>query len=1082
MLISVKHSSVSTSNNNNFSNFEGNIIDLESMNYNKINNLLGWLSFLTALIVYTLTLEPSASFWDSGEFIASAHKLQVVHQPGAPLFLMLGKVFSLLAGDDTSRVAFWINMCSAVASAATILFLFWTITALAKKVLWKDGENLSNWELITIMGSGLVGALAYTFSDSFWFSAVEAEVYALSSLCTAIVFWAILKWDQHADEPYSDRWLIFIAYVMGLSIGVHLLNLLAIPAIALVYYFRRSKTRTSAGTLMALLVGIIILAFIQYGIVQYTIKFAAYSDLFFVNTLGLDFGTGVLFFSFLLIVSLVSGILYSINGSKTHLLTAITCFVALMTIGAGISGLIIAAIILAGLEYILNIREKRRVLNLALISIVFIIFGYGSFAMIVIRAKADPTLNNSDPENAFSLLSYVNREQYGDRPLLYGQFFDSKPIDNKEGDIIYRKGKEKYENAGQKFERVHDRNTLLPRMYSDDPQHVGFYRDWMGLKEDQSPTFLNNLGFLISYQTSFMYTRYFAWNFIGRQNDEQGHGDYIHGNWLSGISFFDNMLLGGQNELPKSQLSNNAYNKFYFLPFILGIIGALWHFKQNQKDAGIVALLFFFTGLAIVLYLNQNPLQPRERDYAYTGSFYAFAIWIGLGVAGITDFLRKKLNAPKAAVLAAMIGLLAAPVLMAKEGWNDHNRSTKFTARDMAINYLESCAPNAILFTYGDNDTYPLWYAQEVENVRPDVRVVNLSLLGTDWYIRQMKKKVNQADPLPITMPDEKFVQGVRDVMGYQDYNTAGAVELKDIFDIMTSDNDADKATYEDGSKENFLPTKNFKITINPDQIIASKTVSANKKDLILPSMEWTFNKNYVTKTELALIDILAHNDWKRPIYFAITVPDDNYMGLGEYLYNEGFAYRLLPLKKPALDTASGEKAELTNTDQMYNNMMTKFKWGNMKNATYLDPESVRMSFTIINHFNILAENLYREGRTEEAKKALLKCMEVVPDKNHSLNFTIRKFYMADLLYKLKEVKKANEIVANTAEYIEDQLNYLAAIAQTKENLNTREVQLGVYVMTELAKLTVQNGEKELNKKLQDRLKVIESKFISTER
>ena len=1051
------------------------------MNYNKINNLLGWFSFLTALIVYTLTLEPSASFWDSGEFIASAHKLQVVHQPGAPLFLMLGKVFSLLAGNDTSRIAFWINMCSAVASAATILFLFWTITALAKKVLWKNGENLSNWELITIMGSGLVGALAYTFSDSFWFSAVEAEVYALSSLCTAVVFWGILKMDQHADEPYADRWLIFIAYIMGLSIGVHLLNLLAIPAIALVYYFRRSKTRTSAGTLLALLAGIIILAFIQYGIVQYTIKFAAYSDLFFVNTLGLGFGTGVSFFIFLLIVSLVSGILYTINGSKTYLLLAVTSFVALMTIGGGILGLIVAAIILAGLEYILNIREKRRVLNLALISIVFIIFGYGSFAMIVIRAKADPTLNNSDPENAFSLLSYVNREQYGDRPLLYGQLFDSKPIDNKQGDIIYRKGKEKYENAGQKFERVYDRNTLLPRMYSDDPQHVGFYRDWLGLKEDQSPTLLNNLGFLISYQTSFMYTRYFAWNFIGRQNDEQGHGDYIHGNWLSGISFIDNMLLGGQNDLPKSQLTNNAYNTFYFLPFILGIIGALWHFKQNQKDAGIVALLFFFTGLAIVLYLNQNPLQPRERDYAYTGSFYAFAIWIGLGVAGITDFLRKKLNAPKAAILATLIGLLAAPVLMAKEGWNDHDRSTKFTARDMAINYLESCAPNAILFTYGDNDTYPLWYAQEVENIRPDVRVVNLSLLGTDWYIRGMKKKVNQAEALPITMPDEKYVQGVRDVMGYQDYNTAGAVELKDIFDIMTSDNDADKATYQDGSKENFLPTKNFKISINPDQIITSKTVSANKKDLIVPSMEWTFNKNYVTKTELALIDILAHNNWKRPIYFAITVPDDNYMGLGDYLYNEGFAYRLLPLKMAPLD-ATGEKAELTNTDQMYTNMMTKFKWGNMKNATYIDPESVRMSFTIINHFNILAENLYREGRTEEAKKALLRCMEVVPDKNHSLNFTIRKFYMADLLYKLKEPIKANEIVVNTAEYIEDQLNYLAAISKTKENLNTREVQLGVYVMTELVKLTAQNGDKELNKKLQDRLKIIESKFIGAER
>ncbi|MFA5245143.1 MAG: DUF2723 domain-containing protein, partial [Pedobacter sp.] len=668
------------------------------MKYNKINNLLGWLSFLTALIVYTLTLEPTTSFWDSGEFIASTYKLQVVHQPGAPLFLMLGKAFSLLAGDDTSRVAFWINMCSAVASAATILFLFWTITALARKVYSSKDEELSGWEMISIMGSGLVGALAFTFSDSFWFSAVETEVYALSSLCTAVVFWAILKWDKHADEPYADRWLIFIAYIMGLSIGVHLLNLLAIPAIALVYYFRRSKTRTSSGTLLALLAGIIILAFIQYGIVQYTIKFAAYSDLFFVNTLGLGFGSGVIFFAILLVTCLVSGILYSINGNRFHLTLAVTAFVALMTLGGGISGLIIAGLLLAGLEYILNIRQKRRVLNLALISVVFIIFGYGSFALIVIRAKADPTLNNSDASNAFSLLSYVNREQYGDRPLLYGQYFDSKPIDSKQGDIIYRKGKEKYESAGQKYERVYDRNTLLPRMYSDDPQHVGFYRDWMGLKEDQSPTFIDNIGFLISYQTSFMYTRYFAWNFIGRQNDEQGHGDYIHGNWLSGIKFIDNMLLGGQYALPKSQLQNNAYNTFYFLPFILGIIGAFWHFKRDQKDAGIVGLLFFFTGIAIVLYLNQNPLQPRERDYAYTGSFYAFTIWIGLGVAGIADFLRKKLQAPKAAVLATVIGLLAAPVLMAKEGWNDHDRSSKYTARDMAINYLESCAPNAILF------------------------------------------------------------------------------------------------------------------------------------------------------------------------------------------------------------------------------------------------------------------------------------------------------------------------------------------------------------------------------------------------
>lgn len=1048
------------------------------MTYNRTNNLLGWLSFLTALIVYTLTLEPTTSFWDSGEFIASAYKLQVVHQPGAPLYLMVGKVFSLLAGGDTSRVAFWINMCSALASAATILFLFWTITALARKIMAKPGAKFTQAEVITIMGSGLVGALAYTFSDSFWFSAVEAEVYPLSSLCTAVVFWAILKWDQHADEPYADKWLIFIAYVMGLSIGVHLLNLLAIPAISLVYYFRRSAIRTSSGTLLSLLAGIVILAFIQYGIVQYTIKFAAYSDLFFVNTLGLGFGTGVGFFGILLITSLTTGILYTINGQRPYLLAAVSSFVALMTIGGGIGGLIVSAIILVILEYVLKIREKRRVLNLALISVVFIILGYGSFAMIVIRAKADPTLNNNDPDNAFSLLSYVNREQYGDRPLAYGPYFDSKPIDSKQGDIIYRKGKEKYESAGQKFERVYDRNTILPRMYSDDPQHAATYRDWMGMNETESPTFIDNIGFLISYQTGFMYARYFAWNFIGRQNDEQGHGNYTQGNWLSGIKFIDNMLLGGQYELPKSQTENGGYNRYYFLPFILGIIGALWHFKKNQKDAGIVGLLFFFTGVAIVLYLNQNPLQPRERDYAYTGSFYAFAIWIGLGVAGIADFLRSKIKAPTAAMLATVIGLLAAPTLMAKDGWNDHDRSSKFTARDMAANYLESCAPNAILFTYGDNDTYPLWYAQEVENIRPDVRVVNLSLLGTDWYIRQMKKKVNEAEALPITMANDKFVQGVRDVMGYQDYQVAGAVELKNIFDILTSEEEADKATYQDGSKENFLPTKNFKITVNPAHVLSTKTIPPAYKDMLAPSVNWTYNKNYVTKTELALIDVLAHNNWKRPIYFAITVPSDNYMGLDNYLYNEGFAYRLLPLQPQGTDSTATEKPELTNTDAMYNNMMTKFKWGNMKNASYLDPESLRMSFTTINHFNILAENLFKQGKIEEARKALLKCIEVVPDNNYSLNFTIRKFYMAELLYKVKEPAKANKLISNTADYIEDQLQYLSAIAETKENLNVREMQLGMYVIAEMVKLTAQNGQTDLNKKLQARYSAMDSKFM----
>lgn len=1050
------------------------------MNYKRINNAFGWLTFLIASITYILTLEPTASFWDCGEFISAAYKLQVVHQPGAPLFLMIQKVFSLLAGGNIKQIAYWMNVGSALSSGATILFLFWTITALVKKVLVKTNDKLSTSNLIVIMGSGLVGALAYTYSDSFWFSAVESEVYAMSSLCTAIVFWAILKWDEHADEPYSDRWLIFIAYVMGLSIGVHLLNLLAIPAIALVYYFRRTKKPTSGGTLLALLMGTIILAFIQYGVVQYMIKFAAYSDLLFVNTFGMSFGAGVIFFGLLVIICLTFGIIYSFKGDRNSLIIAIASFILLMTVGGYFGGIVMSIIILALLEYVVKIRTKRRTLNLALTSIVFIIFGYGSYAMIVIRAKADPTLNNSDPDNAFSLLSYVNREQYGDRPLLYGQYFDSKPVETKQGDDIYRKGKDKYEISGKKSERVYDRNTLLPRMYSDDPQHVSFYRDWMGMSEGQSPTMLDNIGFLFSYQTGFMYARYFAWNFIGRQNDEQGHGDYVRGNWLSGIKPLDALRLGTQSDLPDSIIQNKAYNRFYFLPFILGIIGAFWHFRRNQKDAGIVGLLFFFTGIAILLYLNQTPLQPRERDYAYSGSFYAFAIWIGLGVAGISDFLKNKLNPTNAGILATGVGLLAAPALMGKEGWDDHNRSTKYTVRDMATDYLESCAPNAILFTYGDNDTYPLWYVQEVENVRPDVRIVNLSLLGTDWYIRQMKQKVNQSDPLPISMADEKYVTGVRDVLGYQDEQYAKSIELKDLFEVLISDNDADKATYQDGSKENYLPSKNLKITIDPKTVLSTKTVDASKAGQIVPALEWKYNKNYVTKTELAMFDILAHNNWKRPIYFAITVPSDNYIGLDNYLYNEGFAQRLLPLKPPVADSTA-QRQELINTNAMYNNMVNKFKWGNMKNASYLDPESVRMIAQIVNNFNVLAENLYKQGRIEEAKKSLNTCLDAIPDRNFSLNFTIRKFYLADLLYKLKETSKANQMVENTANYIENELNYMHAVNETKEKLNSSDIQLGMSILNELIKISKENSQTALNLKLQSKFKALESKF-STER
>ncbi|HEY1025200.1 MAG TPA: DUF2723 domain-containing protein [Sphingobacteriaceae bacterium] len=1050
------------------------------MSYKKINNIFGWITFLIAAFVYISTLEPTASWWDAGEFIAAAYKLQIVHQPGAPLFLMTGKIFSLFASDP-SQVAYWVNMSSAIASAATILFLFWTITALVKRIVAKDTREITTGKLITIIGAGLVGSLAYTFSDTFWFSAVEAEVYAMSSLATAVVFWAILKWDAHADEPYADRWLIFIAYMIGLSIGVHLLNLLAIPAIALMYYFRRSEKPTTKGTFYALIAGIIILGFIQYGVIQYLVKFAAMSDLLFVNTLGLGFGSGITAFVLLLIIFFFATIRFTITGNKTTAIVAAVSLVLIFTLGAGFFGLLIGAGVVALLEYGFKIRNRRGVLNIAMLSLLFVVFGYGSFAMIVIRAKADPSLNNSDPDNAFAFLSYLNREQYGDRPLLYGNYFDSKPIDHKEGDNIYRKGENKYEVASKRIERVYDRKTILPRMYSDDGQHVAFYRDWMRLSETESPTFADNLGFLFSYQIGHMYARYFLWNFAGRQNDEQGHGNFTNGNWISGIKPIDAIRLGDQSQLPPSILENKGYNRLYFLPLILGILGAVWHFKRHQRDAGIVGLLFFFTGLAIVLYLNQTPLQPRERDYAYAGSFYAFTIWIGLGVAAIAEILSRKVRSTTGAVIATVAGLLVAPALMANENWNDHDRSEKYMTRDMAVNYLESCAPNAILFVYGDNDTYPLWYAQEVEGIRPDIRVVNLSLLGTDWYIRGLKEKVNESAPLPITMPNEKFVQGVRDVLYYQDYQIQDAVELKNIFELMMSENDGDKLTFPDGTKENFLPTKKLKITIDPEQVIATNTVPEKDRNKITPAMEWQYNQNYVTKGELAIFDILAHNNWKRPVYFAITVPSSNYIGLDKYLYNEGLAYRLLPLQSSeAADSASIEPTELTNTDAMYGHLLNKFTFGNMKNASYLDPESTRMIAVLLNNYNILAENLYREGKVEEAKKALTKAYIEIPDRNFSINYTVRKYYMASLFYRLGEPEKANKIVSGTADFLEKELNYLYTLSQSKANAGFEDIQLGMSILNELTRITAENKQTALNTRLKGKLQALESKFMGS--
>lgn len=1026
------------------------------MNYFKINNIVGWISFLIATTTYILTLEPSVSFWDCGEFIASALKMQVVHQPGAPLFLMIQRFFAIFAMGDVTKVAYFMNVGSAIASGATILFLFWTITALAKKVLVKNNETISIANIITIMGAGLVGALAYTFSDSFWFSAVESEVYALSSLATAVVFWAILKWEAIADEPHADKWLLFIAYVMGLSIGIHILNLLTIPAIAFVYYFKKTENPTAKGIFKTFGIGILILAVVQYGIIQYLVSFGAYFDLFFVNTLGLGFGTGVLFFMILLVTGLVLAIRYSI-------------------------------------------KHQKKILNLALLSTVLIIFGYGSFAMILIRAQAKPNLNNSNPDNAFSFLSYLNREQYGDRPLVIGKNYNSFPKYTEDGNNplrvetgkSYRKGLDKYEVSGIKTKEVYGENTgfpdsirrlqhevLFPRMYSDDPGHVNYYKDMMGFSDEHFPSFFDNFSFFARYQVGQMYMRYFLWNFAGRQNEDQGQGSLYEGQWLSGVKAIDAMHLGDQKNLPPSITDSNSYNRYFFLPLILGLMGAIWHFRRNQKDAGIIGLLFFCTGLAIVLYLNQKPLEPRERDYAYVGSFYAFAIWIGLGVIAIKEWLFEKLTPQTAAIGATVIALACGPILMASQNWDDHDRSSKMVAHDIAVSYLESCAPNAILFTYGDNDTYPLWYAQEVENIRPDIRLVNLSLFDTDWYIDGMRRKVHQSEPLPITMKQSQYVSGERDVMYYREMQIKGSVELKQIVDLLLSDDPNDKIGLIDGTKTNFIPTKNLKLTVNPQDVISTGTLPASDLAKITPEMDWKFNKGYVTKGTLAMFDILAHNNWKRPIYFCSTVPSEQFNGLDNYLYTEGLALRLLPLKQ---DSISGENRgeDLINLDPMYKNVMNKFKWGNIKNATYLDAQSTD-DISIFNRlFNNLTTALIKQGRIEEAKKVILRYDEVMPTKIYGMRNVMSIATMAQNLYILGDTEKANNLIKKYADYIQKEINYLSDVTKSKNQLiGGQNVQMAlVYGLEPMARVAGQNKQTKLAADLEKQYQTLYQRF-----
>lgn len=1004
------------------------------MNYKNINNLSGWLVFAIAAFVYIITSEPTTSFWDTGEYISTAFKLQVGHPPGAPLFQMIGRFFSLFAFGNEMLVARMVNTMSALASAFTILFLFWTITHLARKIVVAYPETFNNSTAV-IIGSGIVGSLAYTFSDSFWFSAVEGEVYAMSSFFTAFVFWAILKWENEADDPKSVRWIILIAFMIGLSIGVHLLNLLTIPAITLVYYFRKYNASTK-GVILALVISIVLLGLIMSLIIPWIVKLAGWSELLFVNTLGLPFNTGTIIY-----------------------------FLA------------ITSVIIAGLIY--SRRKGKVILNTIVLVFTFILIGYSSFFMLVIRANANTPINENEPTHAISLLSYLNREQYGDWPLIYGPYYNAPVVEYKNGKPVYHKnfktGKYEIINKREGYEPVYDDKfmTFFPRMWSStEPSHEYFYKVFGGTsgksvvitnsegKQETivKPTFAENLRFFFTYQIQHMYGRYFMWNFAGRQNDLQGLGEDLNGNWISGINFIDEPRLGPQDNLPSS-LENKARNKFYLLPLILGIVGLLFHVNRNSRESLVIMSLFIMTGLAIVVYLNQYAPQPRERDYAYAASFYAFAIWIGLGVMSLMVLLRKIMNARVAAITATII-CLSVPGIMAAQGWDDHDRSDRYTARDIARNYLESCAPNAILFTLGDNDTFPLWYVQEVEGIRTDVRVVNLSLLNSDWYVSQMKRKVYDSEPLPISFNYDQFKSGTYDVAYIvPDNRIQGAVSLKELFKVYHEQPDALRLKSQMGLVD-ILPTNLFSIDVDPSVVISNGTVTNEEAPYIMEDLQWQIKGRAITKSQIIVLDILAHNNWKRPIYFSATAGQDSYMGLEKYFRNEGFAYRLVPVDIEQDEDAIG----YINSTILYDKLMNVYKYGNMQDPkVYLDETNVRLINNLRTIFGRLAKQLVEEGKIDEAAAVCDKCLAITP--NEAIKYNYFLLPIAESYLEADEEQKGLKLLEKLLYIYSENLDYYFRFPAGKRQLLEQDINQGLMVINGIVSLAEELEEQDLKQK-----------------
>jgi len=994
---------------------------MNKLNYKKWNIILGWISFAIALITYTLTLEPTVSSWDCGEYISTAVKLEVGHPPGAPLFQMLGAFFAMFSNDPT-QWAKMVNFMSALASAFTILFLFWSITNLAKKVADKNG-NFSTGEKIAVLGSGLVGALTYTFSDSFWFSAVEGEVYAMSSFLMAILLWLGLKWENELNKPYGNKWLILISFVVGLSFGVHILSLLVIPSLVMIYFFKTYKDINLKTSAIATIVSITVLAFVFKFLFPFTLKFFSVSELFFINSIGLPYNSGTI-----------------------------------------IAGIVLIAFFYLGLRY----TRKNNLIqaNTLILSILFVMIGFSSWLMLPIRANADTIINENNPSSARELLAYYNREQYGDANVFYDNYYSfafkreqETKRDENTGELVsvYKDDKPKYEKINGKYEIVNQYKNVLPK-YSDkhkgfiprmvDPGAEEYYKQITGIPANsmRRPTFLENLKFMFDFQFGYMYGRYFMWNFVGRQNDTQGHLDYENGNWLSGIKFIDEYRLGSQELLPDDVIHNKGRNVYFFLPLILGIIGLLYHYKEDKKNTYILTLFFVFTGFAIIFYTNPRPFEPRERDYAVVGSFYVFAVWVGFGVLALYDALKKIGNKKTIAIATSIVSLLAVPALMGFQNWDDHDRSDRFITQLNAKTYLDSCDPNAILFTIGDNDTFPLWYLQQMEGVRTDVKIINTSLFATDWYIDQMKKKTYEADPIPSTLTHDQYKHGTLDIAYHIPHPQLkdSYLDLSDFMRWISSNSETTYVEIENGIREKIYPTNNIRIPVNKENALKYGIVAEKDADKIVDYIDITIDEQGLTKNRILMLDILNNFDWKRPIYFTGGASaDEEYIWLKDYLQLDGTAFKLVPILTPNGNKSMFDMGRI-DPDKMYTNIK-KWDWKTINNGKiYLDEQSKKNAISLRNNLMRLSETYAKKGDSITAKEVLDLSLEKMPIQDFG-HYSISLGY-PQLYYNIGDIESARATSATLIDIFQQYLIHYSTYEGNSINIVIDNLDTNLYM------------------------------------